>query len=612
MSFYIEEVTVTGSGKTPSTVIFSKGLNIICGVSNSGKTCALKSIQFAMGVLDRPFNKEKTGYDCVNLKVNTKLGKIKIKRKIGRNIAEVKSDSPGIESDFYDTKYKSQGNTRPVLNELWLKIIGIKELPMIISTQDYKRQRLSWKTVMKLFWIEEHEIENPKSVLLPSSPTQYPYFFSSLLFLLTGESYSDKEEQDKDEISKAKKDAIRQFVNEQINKISDQKSKLEKEISVYEDDNLEEKLLELSKELTLTEEKIKFATKESQSLLTELIRLKKKENDILLTRSQFKSLKSQYISDIKRLTFIVEGEKHTHALHEAEFCPFCDNSIDIKQQETYLEASKYELSRLIHLLKGLKESEKDVQETLNNTKEEIQEIEIEKGKIDNLLKKDLQPKTSFLTNSIQKFKEHIQIEKEISVLKNVSKSWTTEVIKKENSNTTEIEKFKPKDHLPVNFNTSIDDIAFNILEECQYEGLVSAHFNKGTFDIEVNGLVKEENHGKGYWAFLNTVVGLTFREFLNQNAMYNPGIFIVDTPLLGLDQGVEDSAPESMRSALFQYFIDNQSLGQMIVVENTKDLPELDYISRGVNMIEFTHDKYKSKYNSRYGFLEDVLNDYDS
>ena len=340
--------------------------------------------------------------------------------------------------------------------------------------------------------------------------------------------------------------------------------------------------------------------------------MKKKENDVLLTRSQFKSLKSQYVSDIKRLTFIVEGEKHTHTLHEAEFCPFCDNSIDIKQQETYLEASKYELSRLIHLLQGLKESEKDVQEILNNTKEEIQEIEIEKDKIDNLLKMDLQPKTSFLTNSIQKFKEHIQIKKEISVLKNVSKSWTTEVIKKENSNTTEIEKFKPKDHLPVNFNTNIDDIAFNILEECQYEGLVSAHFNKGTFDIEVNGLVKEENHGKGYWAFLNTVVGLTFREFLNQNAMYNPGIFIVDTPLLGLDQGVEDSAPESMRSALFQYFIDNQSLGQMIVVENTKDLPELDYISRGVNMIEFTHDKYKSKYNSRYGFLEDVLNDYDS
>jgi hypothetical protein len=45
----------------------------------------------------------------------------------------------------------------------------------------------------------------------------------------------------------------------------------------------------------------------------------------------------------------------------------------------------------------------------------------------------------------------------------------------------------------------------------------------------------------------------------------------------------------------------------MIVVENTKDLPELDYEAGGAKVIEFTQDKYKSKYKeSRYGFLHDV------
>lgn len=82
---------------------------------------------------------------------------------------------------------------------------------------------------------------------------------------------------------------------------------------------------------------------------------------------------------------------------------------------------------------------------------------------------------------------------------------------------------------------------------------------------------------------------------------------MVDTPLLGLDQGVDDNAPTSMRTALFQYFIDNQSEGQMIVVENTKDLPDLDYEARDAKVIEFTHGKYVSKYKeSRYGFLHDV------
>lgn len=74
---------------------------------------------------------------------------------------------------------------------------------------------------------------------------------------------------------------------------------------------------------------------------------------------------------------------------------------------------------------------------------------------------------------------------------------------------------------------------------------------------------------------------------------------MVDSPLLGLDQGVDDLAPESMRTALFKYFMDNQSEGQVIVVENKNTMPKLDYKSSGTNVIEFT----KGKCDGRYGFL---------
>ena len=38
MSFYIEKIIVSGSGKTESIIELSKGLNIIYGPSNTGKT----------------------------------------------------------------------------------------------------------------------------------------------------------------------------------------------------------------------------------------------------------------------------------------------------------------------------------------------------------------------------------------------------------------------------------------------------------------------------------------------------------------------------------------------------------------------------------------------
>lgn len=613
MTFHIKKVTVTGSGKTPSYVTFKEGLNIICGVSDSGKTCILKSIQFAMGVINKPFNKKKTGYECVALDVMTKYGLIQFTRKLGRNIVDVSCKSSEIESREYDIKYNSKGNDRPVLNELWLKIIGIEGLPMIISSQDFKRQRLSWKTILGLIWLEEQEIENPNSVLLPSTPTQNPYFFSCLLYLLTGQSFPDEEEQDKEEISKAKKDAVRQFVNGQINAMSEKQNILEKELTLFRDLNLEEEMEMLTQNLLETEKAINSATEESKYLLNKHLELKERETEVQLTRAHFKSLKTQYISDIKRLTFIVESEGHIHSISEINNCPFCDGTMEPKHQDSYIEASKYELSSLIQQLQGLTDSENDVKVILNEIQSEIAEHKTKKKKIDEWLETELTPRVKYLTDMLQKYKTYIQLKNEISVLQTVSHTWTSEVTKQENSENGDNDKtkFKPKDHFPVDFNTNIDEIAYSILEECQYEGLHSAHFNKGTFDLEVNGLVKEESHGKGYWAFINTIVGLTFRRYLKEKATYKPGIFVVDTPLLGLDQGVQDNAPENMRTALFQYFIDSQSLGQMIIVENTKDLPELDYNGAGAKVIEFTHNKYHSKYESRYGFLQDVYKDSD-
>ncbi len=610
MSFYISKVTATGTGKTPAIVTFNRGLNIICGVSDSGKTCVLKSIQFAMGVIRKPFEKEQTGYDRVSLDITTPNGSLKLSRSIGRNIVNVVSDIASIDSGDYDIEYKGSGNKRPVLNELWLKLIGINKLPMIISTQDFTRQRLKWNTIMRLFWLKEQDIENPKSVLLPSSPTQEPYFFAVLLFLLAGNDYPDAEEQDKDEISKAKRDAVRQFVNGRITQMSKKREELQKVLFSFDNFDIELEMQKLIDNLTETEEAIVAATAESKDLLSTLLDFKEKESETKVTYSHFQSLKTQYTADIKRLTFIVDGEKHIHSLDKNKKCPFCDGNFQPKEKESYIEASRAELNRIIKQLQGLSESENDVVSILNDTEQKIKNIEERRTEIEDWINSELTPLADKLKEGIQQYRTYIQIQQESDVLHNVSQEWITELQKQENNQDSNKPKFKPKEHFPVNFNSRIDEIAYSILTDCKYENLNTAHFNMGTFDLEVNGYAKEDGHGKGYWAFINTVLGLTFRKYLQEDALYKLGLFVVDTPLLGLDQGVEDNAPTSMRTALFQYFIDNQSEGQMIVVENTKDLPDLEYEISGAKVIEFTQNKYESKYKeSRYGFLHDVYSD---
>lgn len=606
MGFYISKVTATGSGKPPASMEFNSGLNIICGVSDSGKTCILKCILYIMGDNKKPFDIEKTGYDSVNMDVVFNGLNIHLIRTLskGSGIITVTSDSNDF-NDSYDTKYNSNGNKRPVINELWLKLIGINDLPMIIKNQDCERQRLQWKTISRLFWLKEHDIEKPTSVLLPESPTQNPYFFSCLLFLLTGDNFPDADEQEKDEISTAKKNAIRQFVNSQISQMSARRTQLQQQLKSFGQIDAEKEIQNMITSLSETEKAIAVASDESKELFGTLLEYRENEAEISLTYKQFKSLESQYIADIKRLTFIVECEHHKHDLAPNTTCPFCNGDIKPKDKQSYIDASKAELSRIITQLQGLTESENDLSDNLKNIRKKIIVVESRRAEIEQLIESELTPIADKLKNSITSYRAYVQLEQQVSTIQELSQDWNTSMQEQEKDDETKV-KFSPKKQYPVNFNSDIDEIAFNILEKCNYESLNTSHFNMGTFDLEVNGLVKEDSHGKGYWAFINTVLGLTIRQYLSTSAKYRPNLFVVDTPLLGLDQGVEDNAPESMRKALFQYFLDNQDDGQIILVENTKDLPDLEYIQNGANIFEFTQGKYKSKYPSRDGFLFDI------
>ena len=613
MAFYISKVTATGTGKTPAVVEFNNGLNIICGVSDSGKTCVLKCIRFAMGITRNPFDEGKTGYNGVNMEVVTSNGIIRLSRQLGKNVVNVVSEVTDIESGIYDIDYKPKGNKNPVLNELWLKLIGIKKLPMIIKNQHYERQRLHWKTLTGLFWLKEQEIENSKSVLLPDATAQHPYFFACLLYLLTGNNYAEVEQQEKDEISAAKKNAVHQFVNKQISQMSAKRKKLQALLASFGDLDAEAEMQKLIDSLTETEKSISEATEESKDLLSTLLTFKEQEAELSMTYTQFQSLKSQYTADIKRLTFIVDSEIQKNSVETNTSCPFCNGQIHPKARKSYIEASKAELVRIISQLQGLSESENDLNNRLYEMRMKIKTLENRIDEINTMVNAELTPRAEELRTAVTQYRSYVQLQNEISLLHTISENWNSELQKRDAVEDTEKLKFKPKEHFPEGFNSNIDEIAYSILETCQYEGLNTVHFNMSTFDLVVNGLEKEISHGKGYWAFINTVLGLTFRQYMHESAMYKSELFVVDTPLLGLDQGVEDSAPSSMRTALFQYFIHHQSEGQMIIVENTKDLPALDYEGSGASVIEFTQDKYTSRFSkSRYGFLYDVFSEKDS
>ena len=98
--FYIKKVIAKSAAKGDASVSFGKGLTIIQGRSDSGKTCVANCIDFIFGgSVDKPF-KESAKYDGVTMIVasNDKKGEISLRRDVGKNQVDVSSTIEGIDS----------------------------------------------------------------------------------------------------------------------------------------------------------------------------------------------------------------------------------------------------------------------------------------------------------------------------------------------------------------------------------------------------------------------------------------------------------------------------------------------------------------------------------
>lgn len=158
-------------------------------------------------------------------------------------------------------------------------------------------------------------------------------------------------------------------------------------------------------------------------------------------------------------------------------------------------------------------------------------------------------------------------------------------------------KYKPREYFTQDILNKLNELLTKLLDLCNFEDFSSAYFNLDSFDVVVNGKAKF-TFGKGYRAFLNTAVALTFKEYLSEYGKFSPGMLIIDSPILSLKEKSDEKASDSMKSSLFKYLVDNQNSGQTIIIEN--DIPDIDYSK--VNVIKFTKDKN----NGRYGFFKEI------
>lgn len=587
--FYISKIIAFRNGHSESSIQLKDGLNIIYGPSNTGKSLLLKYIDFIFASEETPESTIDVDKIIIEIRSREK-GSAELSRTF--NEKKIYINNSSIEN-IQNGEYKLKGEDS--INDIFLRLIGIDSVLKIFAKQDYTKQNnITWRSIKDFFFTSETDIITEKTYFFTGNFTNPTYLLGCLQYLITGtERKTPKESEDPQE-KQIKKTAVKAYITQKITELEKQRTNLSSELQELSGPDVEQIIKEKSNLLLKETEELGNILDNNLNIEEQRNQYLSEINELELLLERLYELDSQYLSDIERLKFIIDGERIRKTFSQNTKCPYCESQIQPKQHKTYIITETKELEKLqINL--------KELQETIKSNEEDKKElIRQTVGLTDTYNKNtqkasEIQKRIQAISDSITEYDKVSKLQLQIEII-DANKEQLEEELK--NIDTTISPKASPFDikaEFEENLFQKIENMMDEIIRKTDFEDYNSIKIDRKSLDLLINNKPKK-NQGKGYRAFLNALYAHALTKFLAQDAKYSPGFLILDSPLLSLKEKNESSST-SMKTELMKALMDNSIERQTIIVEN--EIPKINY--EQANMIEFTQDRN----NGRYGFIID-------
>lgn len=600
-SFIFTELRLIGDNVADASIIFTPGLNVISGPTNTGKSYVFQCINYMLGSSERPKNiKEAKKYKQIFLEIEDYQNKYYtlISDLAGGNFqlfnCKIDEISTNIKPRFLDRKHSpiSEDNVSAFL----LSLNNIRDKQIRLNANGKKRN-LSYRDVKRYLMVNEERIITQQSPIV-SHYTKSTEELNSLKFLITGNDDSNVEiSLTANEITnrKGKIELLSELIQNSENIYQEKITLDEINISLKSlketSDSISEKFSNLKKEYLEIENKHSDKITELQDLQNSFSVL-----DELSKRS--KILEQQYIIDIERLKSTIEASVLLESdPSQISKCPLCDNNIlhdcDDKEIELIINSCEAEIDKIEKLQKELNQSTKLINVEIVNISLKILKIELEIEKL----------KTNLSNGIGQEMQDIIEILKEISdkrayLLGLKDNRDKTQSYKNQKLN---IEQSIPKrsdkayfEKFTTSTATSLSKKIKNILNQINYKCETveySEIIEDFVFDGDERGL-----SGKGYRAITFAAFILGLQELINSKD-YGMGVPVLDSPFVTYKKpkAGDEVIPVDLAMDFYRYAAKSVST-QFIIIENEE--PPAD-ITKKVNHIIFTGVIGKE----RYGFI---------
>ena len=591
--FFIKRLELSGSAVETKSIQFKKGLNVIFGSSDTGKTFIFQCINYMLGGSTPPKPiPESENYNLVGLVIETYEGK---EYKLERSLQ-------GGDFNLYDSLTEdervlavSNQSKSETISSFLLNVCNINGKKIRRNKQG-KIQNLYFQNLKKYFAVDEVEIVTEKSLLTTGQYIEKTFDMNTLRFLLT-------EEDDSSIISSLEVDSI-DFKKGKLELYNELISQLNEDLKDSEYQKIDEQIEKLDdsiknyKEIYLSSKSELNKYDNEKDILVKAIYIQENElinKQEILTRAQL--LRKQYICDIARLKATLEVGQYLDDTQTTN-CPICDSNIkEIVNIPELTMATNAEIMKINLLLRELEESQKiytsekdEIDNSLESNKKHLNEVVI---KIQDEIK-------VFLEDLSKNIKIYSDKKQELSRVKTLKEKLDEYVQKRDAINVTDKKKAASKvvfQELTSALMAPIVQEIEDILKAISFDNPQNPKigFSETLLDFVI-GTKNRKDYGKGYRAILYASFVIALLQYF-RNKSFQIGFVLIDSPLnpYKADSDKDDGeVPNNLAHNFYKYLYENVKNEQVILIENTSLQNELKD--------KVTHYKF----NRENGFLPKI------
>jgi hypothetical protein len=565
----LRELRLTGPKRPPAFMKFVAGANVISGLSDTGKSYILRSIDYVLGAekMTKKINEDE-GYDTIHLEFCNAAGQsLTLTRRLsGGDIRVHYQPIDQIQGDGDTVVWKRQGtSTAKDVTSVFLPFAGIHEAYLRRSKKG-KLQRLTVRTMLPAFLVDENSIIAESSPIYGGSGYDQTARKRMLSYMLTGLDdtgvISAEHAERANAAARAKLVLISELLGPIEKRLSEEQPTKdgEHELTIDRADEtinrLSSSLAENREERERLQAERNEAIRQQQSAAGQVVAL-----DELLSR--YALLDERYESDLKRLDFIAEGSHFLGQLQEAR-CPLCDQPMAAEHRhrldghsdaKSVYEASKAEAAKILGLRTDLKEAIVSLNRRRAVRLNEQSAATAQLNDINTRIDKELAPALRVTKERLDGlFARRLQMQ---SVRSDIEQAESLRVVRSELEKSIEKPVSAPKDW------AQIDTIAVRkfcdeieaVLKEWTWPEAGRVEFDEKNCDINVDGKPRI-SHGKGVRALLHAAFSIGLLRFCIKKNLPHPGFLVLDSPLTSYKEGRDRPAGEDRTKEIAESKID--------------------------------------------------------